>query len=190
MVLWLAAAAAIWIGSRRAVARPRLVLAARTLVVAGVVGRAAYLAGAIALAAPASGIAIFPATLTFGTQTISTTAPTQVLYVTNIGADTLNFTSITPAGDFSDLTNCGTSLGPAASCTIVVSFTPTATGVRSGSITILDDAPGSPHTVNLAGTGQNAPTSNGGTPSGSYALTIAGTSGTLLNYGTLTVTVQ
>jgi hypothetical protein len=72
----------------------------------------------------------------------------------------------------------------------VVSFTPTVAGARTGALTIVDAAAGSPHNVNLAGTGQTAPNSNGGTPSGSYALTVAGTGGTLLNYGTLTLTIR
>ena len=56
----------------------------------------------------ASGIGIFPSTLTFGSQTINTTAPAQLVSLTNTGADALNVTSITPSGDFAVVSNCGT----------------------------------------------------------------------------------
>jgi hypothetical protein len=45
--------------------------------------------------------------------------------------------------------NCGTSLAVSASCVINVSFTPAAAGDRTGQLTIVDNAPGSPHAVSL-----------------------------------------
>jgi len=41
------------------------------------------------------------------------------------------------------------------SCTIDVTFTPTATGKRTGFISLTDDGPHSPHTAALSGTGTN-----------------------------------
>src|SRR5207244_13391533 len=49
--------------------------------------------------------------------------------------------------------NVARSVSPAASCTITVTFTPAATGARTATVTITDDAPGSPQLVSLAGTG-------------------------------------
>jgi hypothetical protein len=37
-----------------------------------------------------------------------------------------------------------------------VTFTPAAVGARNASVTVVDDAPGSPHTVTLTGTGTNS----------------------------------
>jgi hypothetical protein len=54
-------------------------------------------------------------------------------------------------GDFSQTNTCGSSVDPASSCTFNVVFAPTATGSRSGSLTITDNAPGSPHSVALTG---------------------------------------
>jgi hypothetical protein len=192
LAAWLAVVAGMYFGFRRAALRPPLAFAIRALAVACVFA-AAYLGGAIALASTpmeAPGIAVFPATLTFGSQTINTTAPSQVVYVTNSGADALSITSITAGGDFSQVNNCGSTVAAGASCAIAVSFTPTVTGARTGSITIVDTASGTTHTVTLAGTGQSAPATTGGTPSGSYTLTINGANGTLSNFGTVTLTVQ
>ncbi len=138
-----------------------------------------------------SGIAVFPSALTFGAQTLNTTSPAQLVSVTNTGVDVLNITSITPSGDFAVVSNCGSTVASGASCAVSVSFTPTAAGSRTGSLSFVDDATGSPHTVTLTGTGQTAPSSTGGTPSGSYTVTVTGTAGTsLAHVGTVTLTVK
>jgi hypothetical protein len=137
-----------------------------------------------------SGIAVFPDTLTFASQIVSTTTPPQVLYLTNIGVATLNVTSIVPAGDFSVVTDCGTTLAVGQSCGAAVSFTPTVTGARSGTLTITDDAAGSPHTVTLNGTGQAAPSTGTGTPAGTYSVAVSGIAGTMTHAASLTLAVQ
>ena len=139
----------------------------------------------------ASGIALFPSTVTFGSQTISTTAPAQLVSLTNTGADVLNITSITASGDFARVSNCGTVVAAGASCGVSVTFTPTATGARTGTLSLIDDASGSPHVVTLTGTGQAAPSTTGGTPAGSYILNVSGTAGTsVAHFGTVTLTVR
>src|SRR5207245_2738638 len=45
------------------------------------------------------------------------------------------------------------SVAPGASCTISISFTPEATGARTATVTITDDAAGSPQLVSLVGMG-------------------------------------
>jgi hypothetical protein len=140
--------------------------------------------------AAGSGIALFPAAVVFGTQTVATTAPPQFVSVTNTGTAVLALSSATPTGDFTAVNNCGTSLGVGASCSVAVSFTPSATGARTGTLSFLDDASGSPQTVALSGTGQTAPSSTGGTPAGSYTVTITATVGTLTHYGSVILTVQ
>jgi hypothetical protein len=138
-----------------------------------------------------SGIAVLPSALTFGAQTLNTTSPAQLVSVTNTGVDVLNITSITPSGDFAVVSNCGSTVASGASCAVSVSFTPTAAGTRTGSLSFVDDASGSPHTVTLTGTGQTAPSSTGGTPSGSYTVTVTGTAGSsLAHVGTVTLTVK
>jgi Subtilase family/Abnormal spindle-like microcephaly-assoc'd, ASPM-SPD-2-Hydin len=144
-----------------------------------------------AITTQASGIAMFPSTVTFGSQTVNTTSLAQLVSITNTGADVLNITSITPSGDFATVSNCGTVVAAGKSCGVSVTFTPTAAGARTGSLTLVDDASGSPHTVTLNGTGQAAPSTTDGTPSGSYTLTISGTAGTSVAHsGTVTLTVK
>jgi hypothetical protein len=139
----------------------------------------------------ASGVGIFPSTVSFGSQTINTTTPAQLVSLTNTGADVLNITSITPSGDFAVVSNCGSTVASGASCGVSVTFTPTTTGARTGTLAFVDDASGSPQQVTLNGTGQAAPSTTGGTPPGSYTLTVSGTAGTsVAHFGTVTLTVK
>ncbi|HEY4934333.1 MAG TPA: choice-of-anchor D domain-containing protein, partial [Terriglobales bacterium] len=82
-----------------------------------------------------------------------TTSTPQTLLVTNSGTAALTISAIATTGDFSQTNNCGTSLAPSASCNIQVAFTPTGVGVRTGTLSITDNALGSPQTVLLSGAG-------------------------------------
>src|ERR1700731_4241513 len=62
-------------------------------------------------------------------------------------------TSIVASGDFSQTNTCDSSVAAGASCTIDVAFNPTKIGSRTGTLSITDNAPGSPQTVSLKGTG-------------------------------------
>jgi len=99
-----------------------------------------------------------PASLTFPTQIDTTTSAVQTVTLTNGGKETLNITSIlftgTNNGDFiRQATTCASTVLPGANCTISVTFTPTAGGARSASLTINDSAGDSPQNVTLSGTG-------------------------------------
>jgi hypothetical protein len=185
MLLWPFAASLVWLGLRRPLKRRATAAAVCSLTLAGVLGQAIF---SSVPAVAAAGIALFPSSVTFGTQVVGTTAPAQLVYLTNVGADALGITSITTSGDFGQTSNCGASVDPGASCTIAVTFAPTSTDARTGILTITDGAVGSPHTINLTGTGGVVPTS--GTPPGTYAIGVGGTSGSLTNTAILTLTVQ
>jgi hypothetical protein len=73
--------------------------------------------------------------------------------LTNSGTGPLSISSITTSGDFAQSNNCPSTLGASLSCSIQVTFTPTATGSRTGTLSVTDNATGSPQSVSLSGTG-------------------------------------
>jgi hypothetical protein len=60
----------------------------------------------------------------------------------------------TNPGDFSETNTCGTSVAAKGTCSINVTFKPTASGTRSANVSIADVGGGSPQTVALTGSGQ------------------------------------
>ncbi len=101
--------------------------------------------------APVAGLS--PASLTFAAQAVNTTSAAQTVTLTNSGDAALNISSIAIASDFAQTNNCGSSLASGASCTFNVTFKPLGSGLRSGSLTISDNASDNPHMVSLSGTG-------------------------------------
>ena len=110
---------------------------------------------ATAITAPASPQMTLSATsLSFGTVTTGVPGAAQTVTVTNTGSSALTISAITVSGDYSQSSNgCTTSLAVNATCQISVTFTPTAVGVRSGSLILTSNAASSPQTVTLSGTG-------------------------------------
>jgi hypothetical protein len=101
----------------------------------------------------APGVNLTPSSLTFAAQNVGTTSAVQTVTLSNNGTATLSITKIATSGDFAQTNNCGTTLAPNASCTINVTFTPTAIGSRTGALSVTDNASGSPQSVSLSGTG-------------------------------------
>jgi hypothetical protein len=110
-----------------------------------------------------TGIGLVPAIevstdgLEFGPQPVGTASVAQTVTVTSTGTAPLSIDEITLAGayslDFRLQDSCGgRGHQPGASCTIDVVFAPTGTGTRTATLTIIDNAAGSPHTVALTGT--------------------------------------
>src|SRR5262245_51163011 len=94
-----------------------------------------------------------PNSLTFNGQVDFTTSGPKTVKLTNSGTSALNIASIATTGDFTETNTCGTVLAAGAKCNINVSFTPTLVGTETGTITITDNAPGSPQMFSLTGTG-------------------------------------
>ncbi|MEY9929595.1 hypothetical protein ABH926_004235 [Catenulispora sp. GP43] len=105
-------------------------------------------------------IATNPSSLSFGNQTVGTASGAQSVTVSNSGNGSASISSITATGDFAQSNTCGSTLAAGASCTVSVTFTPTATGARTGSLSIASNAPGSPATVALTGTGATSGSTN------------------------------
>jgi len=100
--------------------------------------------------------------LTYTTQLVGTTSAAQEVTLSNKGTAELLISSIAATGDFSQTNSCGTGIQPGANCTISVTFTPTAGGTRTGSVTVKDDGGSGTQTISLTGTGtvvQLSPTS-------------------------------
>jgi hypothetical protein len=112
-------------------------------------------------ASPAPAVGLAPTSLTFGNQLLNTTSTAQTVTLTNTGTGALTISAIAASGDFAETsgaTACPVSpatLAAGANCTISVTFKPTVAGARAGTLSITDNATGSPHTVPLTGTGIN-----------------------------------
>jgi hypothetical protein len=143
-------------------------------------------------------VAISPSSYDFGNQGLGTASSPEAIDLTNNGAVALTISSITASGDFSQTNNCGSSLAPGASCTINVTFAPTAAGSRTGSITVTDNASPATQTISLTGTGTGAlanlaPSSLTfasqpvGTSSSAQNLTLSNPGGSALTISSITV---
>jgi predicted outer membrane repeat protein len=117
----------------------------------------------LSCAALIPGIVLTPNPLDFGDQPINTTSAVRLVTLSSSGAAPLQVDSIAISGDFAIVASgspaaCPASpppftLAPGSSCTIGVSFTPSATGPRGGTLTVAGNASGSPHSVALSGVG-------------------------------------
>jgi hypothetical protein len=97
---------------------------------------------------------LFPTALNFGKVSVGDISPPKDVWLTNTGNATLNLSSIVVTGDFAVVTNCGTRLAIGKNCKISLSFQPTQKGVRTGTLTIADNASASPQRVPLRGKGE------------------------------------
>jgi hypothetical protein len=95
--------------------------------------------------------------LGFGNQAIGTTSGAQSVTLSSTGDAVLSISSISVNGDFAETNNCGSLLAAGSSCALNVTFTPTTSGTRSGTLTITSNAPSSPQAILLGGTGVVAP---------------------------------
>jgi hypothetical protein len=105
-----------------------------------------------------SALTASPSSVSFGSQAVGSTSSAQSVTVSNPGSSAVSMTSIGLTGPFAEENNCGTSLAAGASCTVSVTFAPTAAGAASGTLSVNSSAPGSPLTVGLSGTGVSSST--------------------------------
>lgn len=110
-----------------------------------------------------SGVAVgvSPSSLTFGSQTVSTTSSGQVVTLTNTGTGSVTISSIafTTGTQYAKTTTCGGTLTMGSNCTVTVTFTPTSTGVKSDTLTFTTSATNP--TVSITGTGVSGSTCTG-----------------------------
>jgi len=139
-------------------------------------------------------VTVSSSTLNLGTVAVGATSAAGTVTLTNRQSVALSFAGTSPAttAGFAIASNtCGTSIAAGASCTVGVTFTPTATGAATGTLTFTDGASNSPQKVSLTGTGSSPVTVAPGTLNlGTVAVgaTSASQTVTVTNNGTTAVT--
>jgi len=107
--------------------------------------------------APSTPVANLTAAVAFPNTTQGVTSVSLAAVLSNTGNAALTISSTSLAGsnpgDFAQTNNCGSSVAAGQSCTFNITFTPTTTGARAATLSVSDNASGSPHTTALSGTG-------------------------------------
>ncbi len=100
-----------------------------------------------------------PTSLNFGLLGIGQ-ATVRTITISNVGSDPVTVTA--PTSTFSSAFNWTeiptTALPPGGSIPLTVEFSPLESGLHTDTVSVISDAPGSPHTVSLRGRAR------GGTP--------------------------
>jgi len=110
--------------------------------------------------------------LDFGSVSVGTSG-NHALTLTNLGTGTVSGITLTMTGDYSVSQPCAANaLNSGAGCTVQISFTPTATGSRTGTLTVTSSDPTSPIVIALVGVG---------TATGGFTLTGAANSQTVFS---------
>ncbi|HTQ58885.1 MAG TPA: choice-of-anchor D domain-containing protein [Candidatus Solibacter sp.] len=124
--------------------------------------------------APAPAIQVSPTPINFGNDVVGSNS-TQALVITNTGTATLTITQVNETGSAFNVSGFSLPLNVNAGSQtmITVAFVPTSVGASSGNLSIVSNAPTSPTSVSLTGTGIAA------------TLTL-GVSPTNLNFGNVT----
>ncbi len=98
--------------------------------------------------------------IAFGSVPVGSASPPRPVAVTNSGTVPLAIatTALSGSSDFTRSSDgcAGTTLGPGASCTIEIAFTPSGAGNRAAQLKIADNSAAGPHTVSIAGAGAAA----------------------------------
>lgn len=98
-------------------------------------------------------VVVSPTSQTYSTLPVGTTSAPKTVTLTNNQTVGLTLFSISVSGDYAQTNNCPAVLAAKTSCTINITFTPTAVGTRTGALTVVDDGPSTPETVPLSGKG-------------------------------------
>ena len=143
---------------------------------------------------PVTGVNASPTALTFSPTVVGSTSAAQSVTVANPTSAAAPVSSITASGPFAETNNCGSSIAANSSCTVNVTYSPTAAGAATGSVTI--NAGGVTNTVSLSGTGTApGPVLSASPASLSFPATLVGSSPatqtvTVTNTGTTAATVS
>ncbi len=107
----------------------------------------------------ATALTASPTSLSFGSVAVGSTSAAQTVTVTNPGGSAATGVSVSAAAPFAESNNtCGSSIAAGGSCTVSVTYSPTAAGASTGTLSVASSAPGSPLAVALTGTGVSTTT--------------------------------
>jgi len=98
-------------------------------------------------------VTISPTQILFPNQAVNSTSSTHPVTLTNNQVTPLAISSIQAGAPFAESNNCGSSVAAGQSCTLTVTFSPTAVKYYSSALTISDNAPSSPQTIAVTGNG-------------------------------------
>lgn len=109
----------------------------------------------------AGSVTVSPTSNNFGSVTVGSTSAAATFTLSNTTGVSLTGITVTfigtNASDFAQSGgSCGSTLTSGSTCTILATFTPGATGARSGALNIADSDPSSPQTSTFIGTGVSA----------------------------------
>ena len=135
----------------------RMALLAEARVAAPLLGPIAARAGLIGTGV-SGGSLVLPESIDVGAAIVGGTAATRTVELTNEGAESVTFSSVTVSENFGVVNNCPTVLAAGASCTLVISFTAPAVGPFTGTLTVVTDATGGSALIPLTALGQLSPT--------------------------------
>ncbi len=143
---------------------------------------------------------LMPSSLTFATS-VNTAAGAQTVTLSNPGNATLTGIGISIGGGtapaaFSETTTCGSTLAAGGNCGISVNFTPQTSGTLTATLSVTDNASGSPQEVSLSGTAtapqamltsssMNFPTTKEGTQSAAMSVTLTNSGNATLNIASI-----
>jgi len=143
---------------------------------------------------PATGVTASPGALDFGSVATGAASSAQTVTVANPTGSAAAVSSVAVTGDFTQTNTCGSSIPANGSCTVSVTFHPSATGTRTGALTI--NAGGITNTVSLSGNGTApGPVLNASPAALSFAGTVVGSTAaaqtvTVANSGTTSAAVS
>ena len=142
--------------------------------------------GSLFLSGPLASVT--PSNVDFGAVFIGSTSAAASLNLTNSGNGPLDIAGFNATALYAVTDTCGSAVAVSTSCAVNVTFSPSASGSSTGTLTITDGAPGGRQIAHLSGLGQvgfalgvssgssNSVTINAG-GSATYSLTITPTPG-------------
>jgi len=98
-------------------------------------------------------VTLRPSGMTFAVQNLKTASAPQTATLTNTGTLDVTVSGISTVAPFHQTNNCPSTLPVGQSCQVKVRFRPTTVGQVNGTLTVTDNAPDSPQTAALSGTG-------------------------------------